>query len=124
MKDNKPVSPIEAEQAMQQVLQAERDAERAIHDCENEAQQIIHDAQISTQRIHARTNERITNMEMRHGHKLDRLIKGIEKEGAVERRHDVGYKDDKERLQFVVEQLAVELCRGDSTSDGDTEAGK
>ena len=124
MKDNKPVSPIEAEQAMQQVLQAERDAEHAIHDCENAAQQIIHDAQVSGRKIHARANQRITDMEMRHGHMLDQMIKDIDKEGAVGLRHDAGYYGDKKKLRAIIEKLAVELCRGDSASDDDTEAGK
>ena len=63
-------------------------------------------------------------MEMRHGHKLDRLIKDIDREGAVGLRHDSGHYGDKARLRSIVEQLAVELCRGDSTPDGDTEAEK
>jgi vacuolar-type H+-ATPase subunit H len=124
MKDNEQVSSTEAEQAMQQVLQAELDAESAVHDCENEAQQAIHDALISAQRIHTHANQRITNMEMRHGHKMERLVKDIEREGAAELRHDTGQYDDKNRLQSIVEKLAVELCMSDSTSDVDRETGK
>ncbi len=113
---------IESEQAMQQVLQAERDAERAIHDCENEAQQSLHDGQISAQRIHVRANQRISNMEMRYGHLLDQLIRDIEREGSVELINGIGQPNDQKNLVSVVEKLAVELCCGDLTSDGDTEA--
>ena len=101
-----------AEQAIQQVLQAERDAEHAIQDCEQEARQIIHAAQGRAQRINARADERITNMEMRHGHKLDRVIRNIEREGANELRLDAGQRYDAGRLQAVVETLARELSQG------------
>ena len=90
MKNKKTDASVPAEQAMQQVLQAERDAECAIRDCENEVQKILHDAQIQAQRILARADQRITNMEMRHGHKLDRLIRDIERDGAEELRHIAG----------------------------------
>jgi vacuolar-type H+-ATPase subunit H len=114
MKNGKLNSSPQAEQAIQQVLQAERDAERAIKDCEREAQQIIHDAQNRAQKINTSTDQRITNMEMRHSHKLDKTIKAIEKEGADELRHDAGNQYDPDNLQAVIEQLAVELCQADA----------
>jgi vacuolar-type H+-ATPase subunit H len=118
MKNNKLSSRPEAEQAIHQVLQAERDAEQAIRDCEEEARQIIKDAHGRGQRINARTDQRITNMEMRHDHKLDRAVKTIEREGAVELRLDAGQQYDAESLQAVIEALAIELCRARSV-DGD-----
>ena len=117
MKNNKPASNPQAEQAIQQVLQAERDAERAIRDCEHEARRIIHDAQNRAQRINARTDERITNMEMRYSHKLDKAIKAIEREGAVELRLDAGQQYDPDCLHSVSEQLALELCQVDSATE-------
>jgi len=101
-------------QAIQQVLQAERDAERAIQDCEQEARQIVYDARNRAQRINTRTDQRITNMEMRHGHKLDREIKAIERDGAVELRLDAGQQYDEDRLQAAIERLANELCLVDT----------
>ena len=116
MKDDDTVSTAAAGRAMQKVLQAERDAEHAIRACESEARQIIDAAQVSAQSLYARTDHRITNMEMRHAHKLDRLIKNIEAEGATELRNDAGRKYDLEKLQSVIEKLAVELCgRGDGS---------
>ena len=117
MNNNKPQSLPESAQAIQKVLQAERDAERAIQECEIEARQIVHDAQDRAQQINARTDERITNMEMRHGHKLDQTIRAIEREGAVELRLDAGQQYDVERLQSVVEQLASELCQATAAKD-------
>jgi vacuolar-type H+-ATPase subunit H len=113
----------ESEQAIKQVLQAERDAENAIRDCEDEAHQIIQDAQIRAQKIQSRTDQRITNMEMRHDHKLDQLIKSIERDGATELRLDVSQDQDVKELQAVIVKMAVELCQNDSStpkSDGDS----
>ena len=118
MKDKKAAS---SEQAMQRVLQAERDAERAIQDCEQQARQTIADAQINAQRIYARTDQRITNMEMRHSHKIDHTIKIIEREGAAALRQEAGQHYDPQQLQSVIDALAIELCLG-STAEDDTGA--
>lgn len=123
MKENKPVSSIEAEEAMQIILQAEREAEQAIHLCEQQARQAVHTAHVRAHGIHKRTDQRITNMEMRHSHKLDRMIREIEKEGAEKLQHGGGRLDDAKRLQTVVTNLAVALCCGDSTSNGELESG-
>ena len=105
MKKTEPASSADAEQAIQQVLQAERDAERAIRDCENEVQQILQDAQVRANRILARADERITNMEMRHGHKLDHLIRSIEREGDVELRIDARQQYDETELGSAVDRI-------------------
>jgi len=117
MKNGKLNSSPQAEQAIQRVLQAERDAERAIQDCENEARQIIHDAQNRAQQINTHVDQRITNMEMRHSHKLDKTVKSIEKEGADELRHNAGNHHDSDNLQAVIEQLAIELCLADAATE-------
>ena len=117
MKNGKIHSSPQAEEAIQQVLQAERDAEHAILDCENEARRIIHDAQNRAQQINTRADQRITNMEMRHGHKLDKTIKALEKDGADELRHDAGNHYDSDNLQAVIEQMAIELCQADAAAE-------
>jgi len=116
MKNGKLNSSPQAEQAIQQVLQAERDAEQAIQDCENEARQIIHDAQNRAQQINTRVDQRITNLEMRHSHKLDKTIKALEKQGADELRLDAGSHYDSRNLQTVIEQLAIELCQANAAA--------
>ncbi len=117
MNKNKPDSYPEAEQAILQVLQAERDAEQAIRDCEIEAQQIIREAHNRAQGINARADQRITNMEMRHDHKLDQAIKAIERQGLAELRHDAGQNYDPDCLQSVIETLAIELCQANTTAE-------
>ena len=124
MKDDKPVSTAQAEKDMLRVLQAEQDAEQTIRNCENEAQQIISDVQIKVQRINVHADQRITNMEMRHAHKLNHLIRNIEKEGAAELGHDAGQRYAKERLQAVIEKLAAELCLGSTASGSAVSVGK
>jgi len=114
VKNNKPHEYPDAEQAIQQVLQAERDAERAISDCAAQARRIVHDAQSRAQKINARADQRITNMEMRHGHKIDRVIRAIESEGANELRLDAGQHYDTDRLQAVIDALANELCQAEN----------
>lgn len=117
MNKNKLSSRPVAEQAIHQVLQAERDAEQAIRDCEDEARVIIKDAHGRAQRINARTDQRITNMEMRHDHKLDKAIKAIEREGMVELRLDAGQQTDAETLRAAIDAMAIELCQARSTVD-------
>jgi len=117
MKNNKPDSCPEAEHAILQVLQAERDAEQAIRDCEIEARQIIHEAHNRAQSINARADQRISNMEMRHDHKLDQAIKAIERQGVAELRLDAGQNYDPDSLQSVIETLAIELCRANNTAE-------
>ena len=119
MKDNKPAS---SEQAMQMILQAERDAERAILDCENQARKAIQDVQIHAQRIYARTDQRITNMEMRHSHKLHQMIRIIEREGAAALRQEQEQHHDQQQLQSVIDTMAVELCMANSITDDDPDA--
>jgi len=111
MKKTKAVSPVQAEQAIQAVLQAEQDAEAAIRDCENAAQLLIQTAQADAQRILTRTDQRITNTEMRHAHKLDQLVRNIEHEGSAELKHDASQPVEQKALQNIVEKLAAEICR-------------
>jgi vacuolar-type H+-ATPase subunit H len=104
---------VKTDDAIQRVLQAERDAEQAIHECEQEAQQIITDARKRAQAINSRTDQRITNLEMRYGHQLDREIKTIEREGAVELKLDANQRVDPDSLRAAIKDLALELCQAD-----------
>jgi len=124
MKKAKAASPVQAEQAIQMVLQAEQDAEAAIHDCENEAQLLIQTAQADAQRILTRTDQRITNTEMRHAHKLHQLIRNIENKGSAELKHDASQHIDQKALQNIVEKLAAEICRTYSSPEDVVEPGQ
>jgi len=111
MKESKAVSPVQAEQAIQTVLQAEQDAEAAIRDCENEAHLLVQTAQADAQRILTRTDQRITNTEMRHAYKLNQLIRNIENEGSAKLKHDASQHIKQKALQNIVDNLAAEICR-------------
>lgn len=128
MKDDEPVSPAQSEQDMLRILQTERDAEHAIRNCANEAQQIIDDVQARVQRIESRADQRISNMEMRYGHKLNRIIRDIEREGAAEISNDASLHYNEQGMQAVIKKLAIDLCLGGSlgglTHDDGSEAGK
>lgn len=115
---------MQAEQAIQMVLQAEQDAEAAIHGCENEAQLLIQTAQADAQRILTRTDRRITNTEMRHAHKLNQLIRNIENEGSAELKHDASQHFDQIALQNIVEKLATEICRTCASTEDVVETGQ
>jgi vacuolar-type H+-ATPase subunit H len=124
MKESKAVSPVQAEQAIQTVLQAEQDAEAAIRDCENEARLIIQTAQADALKILTRTDQRITNVEMRHAHKLDQLIRNIENEGSAELKHDASQPIEQKTLQNIVEKLAAEICRTYASPEDVVETGQ
>jgi vacuolar-type H+-ATPase subunit H len=117
MKNDNSESCTEADEAIQQVLKAERDAEQAIRDCEREAVQIINEARNRAQRINSRTDQRITNLEMRHDHKLDRAVKNIEQDGTVELRLDASRQYEPEVLQTVIDALSRELCQLNSATE-------
>ena len=124
MKNDRQVPSTEAEQAMHQILQAEREAEQAIEDCRVAAQKAIRDVQAKAQRIHTRANQRITNMEMRHGHKLNQLIKDIEKEADVALNHGAGDYCDDNKLRAIANELAAALCGGRFVPGSEAETGK
>lgn len=121
MKESKAVSPVQAEQAIQTVLQAEQDAEAAIRDCENEAHLLVQTAQADAQRILTRTDQRITNTEMRHAYKLNQLIRNIENEGSAELKHDASQQIEQIALQNIVDKLATEICRAYADPEEDVE---
>jgi vacuolar-type H+-ATPase subunit H len=115
-RDNKK-APARAEQNMLKVLQAERDAAQTIHNCENDARQIIRDAQDKTQIIEARTDQRISDMEMRNAHKLNHRITTINKQGEADLKQDAHQRYDSESMLLILEKLAIELCTGKVTSE-------
>jgi vacuolar-type H+-ATPase subunit H len=124
MKDDKPQQKSPAEQDVLQVLQAEQDAELAVRNCENEAGQIIIDAHVMVQRINVRTDQRISDMEMRHSHKLNKLVRDIEKTGAEMLDNDAARHYDGSDLKAVLDTLAIELCLGKAAAGSDEDAKK
>ena len=70
----------EAGQRINRVLQAERDAKRAVAECEQRAQEILQAAQVRAQRLGSRADQRITVIQMRCNHHIDTVVKAIEKQ--------------------------------------------
>ena len=117
MKDDKSLKASQAEQDVLRVLQAEQDAEQAVQGCENEARQVISDAHLMAQKINLRTDQRISDMEMRHSHKLNMLIREIEKKGAATLDSDSARSYDENDLRRIIDNMAMELCMGTALAD-------
>ncbi|MDH3561413.1 MAG: hypothetical protein OEN52_10740 [Gammaproteobacteria bacterium] len=67
-----------AEQAMNRVLAAERDAGRAVADCEARSRDIVQDARQRANRIASRTDERITLMQMRSAQRTAATLRQLQ----------------------------------------------
>jgi len=114
-----PPSPEPADIAMQQVLRAEREAERSIAACEQEARDILKAAQQLAQRIAARTNQRISMLQLRHGQKLDRAIREIEQAGKQTEQAMNATSFDESLFSAVIDELAAKLTTGETDADTD-----
>lgn len=97
------------EEAMNQVLEAERAAEEAIADCRQEAQQILQAARERAQRIAERTDERLAHCHMRCSAKLARELKERERTEKAELQGQSSYQLDADALAEVVEAVAAKL---------------
>lgn len=117
--DNKPSTdaavrqPTETvEQAMNRVLQAERDAEQAVEACRREAVEIRQAAQLRARRIAERTNERLAICHMRCNSKLRHALREQERLSASQT-GESSYRLDAAALTAVVEALARDLTGPD-----------
>jgi hypothetical protein len=125
MKDINQSIESQTENNMRTVLQVEKEAEQSVRDCESEVQISIGDAHTVVQNLNTRTDQRISDMEMRHAHKLNHLIKTIEKQYADTLSSDAKSHHNIEEFKSVIEALAAELCLGkpDDTMDSAFEPG-
>jgi vacuolar-type H+-ATPase subunit H len=117
--DNQPASPDPADEAMNQVLRAERDAERAVAVCEQEARLMLKAAQQKAQRIAARTNQRISMLQSSHGQKLNRTIKDIERSGRQAEQANAKAPFDEAMFNAVIDELAAELTTVEPITNAD-----
>lgn len=124
MKDDKTLQASQAEQDVLRVLQAEQDAEQAVQGCENEARQVISDAHLMAQKINLRIDQRISDMEMRHSHKLNMLIREIEKQSAATLDSDSARAYDENDIRRIIDNIAMELCMGTVLADDATDSEK
>ena len=107
------------EQAMNRVLQAEREAEQAIADCELEARQILQAAQQRVKRIADRTDERLALIQQRLAQKIKAHIDALERADRSAQLEPSVYDLDEAGLATVVREVAAELTGNRrSTNDG------
>ena len=103
----------QAEQAMQRVLQAEREAGQAVADCEAQAAGLLEQAQQRADRIAARTDERITRMQMRAARRIEAEIGRLEQAERRAREEQArSYRIDETGLAECIEETAVCLSGG------------
>jgi len=102
-----------AEQAMNQVLKAERDAGRAVAECEREAGRILQAAQLQASRIASRTDTRISLMQTRCFQRVSAETRKLEmaEEMAREQQAD-SYRIDETGLAECIEEIAICLTGG------------
>ena len=97
------------EQAMNRVLQAEREAEQAIADCEQQARQILQAAEQRVKRIADRTDERITLLQLRLAQKIKAHIDALERADRRSQREPSLYDPGAAELASVVQEVAADL---------------
>jgi translation initiation factor 2 alpha subunit (eIF-2alpha) len=108
----------QADLAMKQVLQAEREAEQAVLRCEQEAGEMLKAAQQQAQHLAARTNERISRLQGRFEQKLNRAVSLIEQTGQKTERALADEPPDESRLGAIIEDLAEELSTFGNSVNG------
>ncbi len=102
-----------AEQAMNQVLQAERDAEQFVAACEAEAAGILQAAQRQVSRIASRTDSRISLMQTRCFQQVAEEIKQLERAERQEKQtQEESYRIDETGLAECIEEIAICLTGG------------
>jgi cell division septum initiation protein DivIVA len=103
----------QAEQAMNRVLQAERDAERVVAECEAEAGSILQAAQLQVSRIASRTDSRISLMQTRCLQRVAEEIKQLERAVRQAReRQEESYRIDETGLAECLDEIAICLTGG------------
>jgi cell division septum initiation protein DivIVA len=112
-----------AEQAMNRVLQAERDAERRVAACEAEAATILQAAQRQAGHIASRTDSRISQMQTRYFQRVAEEIRQLERaERQARESQEESYRIDETGLAECIEEIAICLTGGVSrgANGGDT----
>jgi len=117
-KDSDAVPSDKVEQAMNRVLQAEREAEQAIADCEYEARHILQAAQQRAKRIADRTDERIALIQQRLAQKIKAHIDILERADRSAQHEPSVYDLGEAELATVVQEVAAELTAKGRSAGG------
>lgn len=97
---------LAAEQAMNQVLQAEHEAEQAIVECGEYAMQILQEAQKRSQFISKRADNRITSLHLRCKQDTAKKINQLAREHAHKTKQHAEYHLDEKAIQDIVDEVA------------------
>lgn len=121
MPDKTPGAPAAdtAEQAMNRVLAAERDAAQAIADCEAQSRDLVQAARQQASRIDARADERITLMQMRCAKQIAQALQQLGQTQQAGSAQNPDHLDDAS-ISACMESVAAALtAAADSAGDGD-----
>jgi vacuolar-type H+-ATPase subunit H len=115
-----PSTPRGSEQAMNTVLEAEREAERRIAECQAEARQIVESARQSARRIAERTDARISRV---HAHCATTVGQQVETllNREQSQQNTASPAHEQAALEAAVERLA-DLLTGNLPEEEDEEA--
>jgi len=103
----------EAGQLMNTVLEAEREAKRAVAECEQRAEEILKAAQAHAQRLVSRADQRITVIQMRCNHRIDSIVKSMEMQQQVPGDAAHPGQLEAQAIEAVVAALAAQLTGAD-----------
>ena len=113
---NKPPTPGSAEQAINRILEAERETGRAITDCERQAHDILQAARQRARRVLGRTDDRISLMKMKTAQRVSTTIQSMDRE-QEKARHESARPLDETGLADCIEQVACLLSGGTPEHD-------
>ena len=112
-----------AEQAINRVLEAEREAGQKVAACETQAAGILQAAQQQASRIASRTDGRISLMQTRCLQRVTEEIKQLERaERQTQQAQQESYRIDETGLAECIEEIAICLTGGVSRGGDDGDA--
>jgi len=123
-RNSNPDASRSVEQAMNQVLRAERDARQAIADCEREAHERVHTAQQRAQRIASRTDERITAIHQHCKQQVHREIRALEHRYRNVQHIELSSHSDETALTTSINDLAVTLTDSEPSATATKDNGE
>jgi vacuolar-type H+-ATPase subunit H len=112
---------VTSEEAMNRVLQAEKDAAKALSECEQNAEVIISAAQNRAQRIAERTNERIALLRMQCTECVAREIRAMRRVEDAVRTPRSSYELEDASIAAAVAAVAAYISgeHEDPANEGD-----
>jgi len=116
----------DTERALKEVLQAEKDAKRAVLDCEEQANALLAEARHRARLVSERADSRISGLEARCERAIAQRLDEIKRSEAAHAAAANTSIADEDTLRRAVEALAAELTGGgdDQTTPPKKSSGK